>query len=354
MSQSNQNELASSSIASCRDGQLALRALEEKRYTRAALRASLLLRGEQQQKLFALARSRRAECFAQDLVEVRSVIEISNICAQRCAYCNIGAMQTAKYIIPCDEFQHVVRQLHASGRRVLLVQSGENRAQSFVDHVSRCIADARAGFPDLAFVLCLGNLSRAQYRQLRQAGADRYILKFETSDADLYSELKPHDDLSGRTACIEALLELGFQVGSGNIVGLPGQTLDTIVDDILFAGRFPLSMVSATVFVPGAGSRLQNAPPGDVETALNCMALLRILYPERLMPTTSSLEKRKPDGQYWGLMAGANTVTIHDGTPEELRALFPIYSARRFTPNAAHLARAVARAGMRLGKEALL
>jgi len=106
-------------------------------------------------------------------------------------------------------------------------------------------------------------------------------------------------------------------------------------------------MVSATVFVPGAGTVYEHEPPGDVHTTLNFMALLRIMHPAALMPTTSSLEKLLPDGQLWGLMAGANSLTIHDGTPERLQALFPIYDDKRFRPQDDRLLAIASSAGLR-------
>jgi biotin synthase len=318
------------------------------------LRSALLLRDDEQQALFALARQRRAAAFPSAEVEMRSVIEISNICLQRCNYCAIGSTNcNNEYVIEHDDFLEQADLVYERGRRVLLVQSGENNDQAFIDHVTHCVRTIHARHPDLVLVLCLGNLSREQYAQLRDAGVDRYILKFETSNADLYAQLKPRDTLANRLACLEALLDLGFGVGSGNMVGLPGQTLDDMVADLQTLERYDLAMCSCTPFIPGEGSKLRHAPMGDVHLALNTMAIARIMHPDRLIPTTSSLEKAMPDGQYVGLMAGANTVTIHDGTPEEMKALFPIYSGKRFAPREEHIRNIVTRAGLKLAAGAL-
>jgi biotin synthase len=312
------------------------------------------LEGEEQQQLFALARAARQACFPSNEVEVRSVIEVSNVCIQQCEYCGIGKPGSQTFVLPFEEFMQATAHLYASGRRVLLIQSGENRSQRFVEHICRCVREAKAKCADLELILCLGNLSCEQYRELYAAGARRYILKFETSNPQLYAKLKPRDSLQERLQCLENLLAIGFKTSSGNIVGLPGQTLDDIVADIQFAGKFALSMLSCSVFIPGPDSNLRSAPPGNPELALNTLALMRILYPHCLIPTTSPFEKLKKDGQFWGLMAGANTVTIHDGTPEELKALFPIYSGRRFTPNTEHMHNIVRRAGLGLAKGALI
>lgn len=322
--------------------------------SRTVLAHALQAKGPEQAHLFDLARQRRSIAYPTEEVEVRSVIEISNVCRQRCNYCNMGLKATHDhYVIGYAEFLDLVQFLHSKGRRVLLLQSGENDDQDYIAHVTRCVEGIMTKFNDMVVVLCLGNLSKDQYQQLRDVGATRYVLKFETSNPRLYSHLKPRDSLKLRVACLETLLSLGYEVGSGNMVGLPGQTVDDIVEDLYFLGRYKLAMESCTVFIPGESSHYRNEPIGDVDMALNMMALMRILYPNRLIPTTSSLEKARRDGQYLGLMAGANTVTVHDGTPDELKHLFPIYSTKRFTPQDDHFIAIVRRAGLRPARGAL-
>jgi biotin synthase len=322
--------------------------------TPATLKAALQLRGGDQESLFAAARERRDAAFPARQVEMRSVIEISNICFQRCKYCAIGGKERNRaYTIGIDEFVERAQVVYDRGRRVLLVQSGENDAQTFVDHVTSAVGELRQRLPEMVVVLCLGNMSRDQYRQLHDAGARRYILKFETSNERLYASLKPRDTLARRLQCLETLVELGFDVGSGNMVGLPGQTLDDMVEDLVMMGRFKLAMSSCTPFIPGEQSALKDEPMGDVHLALNTMAIARILYPDRLIPTTSSLERALPKGQFVGLMAGANTVTIHDGTPADQKDLFPIYSSHRFAPGEAHLRDVVRQAGLTFAEGAL-
>lgn len=332
----------------------AVKALMDGDASPSTLRAALQLRGADQEALFAAARERRDAAYPARQVEMRSVIEISNICFQRCRYCAIGGKERKReYTIGLDEFVERAQMVYDRGRRVLLVQSGENDEQHFVDHVATAVSELHRRLPDLVVVLCLGNMSREQYRQLRDAGATRYILKFETSNERLYAEMKPRDTLARRLQCLSALVELGFDVGSGNMVGLPGQTLDDMVQDLVLLGRFPLAMSSCTPFIPGEQSMLKDEPMGDVRLALNTMAIARILHPGRLIPTTSSLEKAMDDGQYIGLMAGANTVTIHDGTPAEQKELFPIYSSKRFAPGEEHIRRVVDRAGLTFAQGAL-
>jgi len=311
------------------------------------LAAALEFRGSEQQALFNLARQVRDQAFPNRPAELRSVIEISNICKQRCNFCNIGAPETAKYVIQPDDLLKLVDYLyHERGRRVFLLQSGENNSKGFVNLVIASCRLISEVFPDVTLVLCIGNLTRDQFAGLRDTGVARYILKIEASNPDLYHQSKPHDDWDERKRCLDDLLDLEFKVGSGIIVGLPGQQHADLVMDLNFMYRLPLAMVSATVFVPGAGTVYEREPPGDVHTTLNFMALLRIMHPGALMPTTSSLEKLLPDGQFWGLMAGANSLTVHDGTPERLQSLFPIYDNKRFRPQDDQLLAIATKAGL--------
>ncbi len=332
-----------------------LKALQQGEYTKEVLAQALSVRGDDQRQLFELAQDRRREAFPDDKVEARSVIEISNVCLQACLYCNMAKGSGVKrYVMPCRAVTEMANYLYDRGRRVLLLQSGENRAKAWVDFVALCLAEIKAAHPDFQIILCMGNLSQEQYQQLKEAGADRYVIKFETSNRDLYHTWKPNDTFDERMECIHLLGRLGYKVGSGNMVGLPGQCMDDLVNDLLLVHSLDLAMMSCTVFIPGENSQYRDQPAGDLDLTLNCMALMRIMNPSRLMPTTSSLERLREHGQYLGLMAGANTVTVHDGTPQRFKELFPIYSTHRFTPGNEHLAHAVAEAGLTIADHPLM
>ena len=335
-------------------GSIFLPELEQGNFSRSVLRAALQARGTLQEQLFALARQRRDECYPGREVEARSVIELSNVCMQTCNYCSMAKGSGIKrYVMPAEAVIQNATYLYEHGRRVVLLQSGENRSKGWLDYVTKCVKEMKTLHPDLEVILCLGNLSDEQYIQLKEAGADRYIIKFESGTAELYETWKPSDTLEERLACVRSLERIGFKVGSGNMVGMPGQTVEHIIDDLLLLGEFKLTMNSCTVFIPGENCGYKDEPMGDVDTALNSMALMRILYPERLMPTTSCLERARPGGQHLGLMAGANTVTVHDGTPEKFKIMFPIYSTKRFAPDNRHLLEAVEKANLTISSHPL-
>jgi len=310
-----------------------LTALSKEKLTKEMAVEALLFKGRKQEKLFELARKKRNQYFPLHKNEIRSVIELSNVCRQNCNFCNINARSHIKrYVLTCEEIMNIVEAVYRKGRRVILLQSGENNSQGYIDFVSACVRAITQKYPDVTIMLCLGSLENRQYAQLKEAGARRYILKFETSNPALYAQIKPSDALEKRVHCLEYLINLGFETGSGNMIGLPRQTIEDIAQDLFFLSYFNLTMASSTVFIPGTDCAYNNMPYGDLEITLNFIALTRILFPKMLIPATSSLEKAHPGGQYRGLTAGANTLTIHDGTPEKLKALFPIYSSNRFTP----------------------
>lgn len=317
-------------------------------YSESVLKDALLLKEDGQEELFALSRTRRHECFPNDNVQVRSVIETSNLCRQGCRYCAIGGRNQVKnYSLDRVVTAALMEHLYSCGRRVILLQSGENANDRFVAEMVYAISRVKDNHPDLKILLCMGNLEREQYVQLKRSGAEAYILKFETSNAELFTYCRPRDRFQNRMDHIMTLVDIGFEVGSGNIVGLPGQTIDDLCGDLMLIHRLPLAMNSTTIFSPAEGSEFENEPPGDANMTLNFMALMRIMNPQRLMPTTSSLRKLIPDGQYKGLMAGANTVTVHDGTPEEYQAYFPIYSVHRTRPQSSDFSDILKRANMK-------
>ena len=296
---------------------------------------ALLSRGEEQRHLFEFAREVRDKIFSKR-VEVRSVIEYSNICQQICNYCAMSRYSKIKrYILDNDGVLKKISTLYTNGRRVIMFQTGENQSDSFFNSLRNLLKEVKENYPNLTLICCLGNLSRDKYRKLRDIGVERYILKFEVSDPRLYKKIKPLDSLKNRLNHIRILKKLGFQVGSGNISGLPGQSLDILANDLILLKKLNLSMGSTSIFIPNDRSNYAGCPIGDIQLALNFVAILRIMCPEILIPSTTSLELAIKNGQYLGLMAGANSVTLHDGTPGNKQEDFVIYKTERYKPTKA-------------------
>lgn len=306
----------------------------------------LMLRGNNQEKLILTAKELRNKGKFQNKAELRSVIELSNICSQSCRYCSMGTNGKDIYVLSKDEILNKMKKLASLGRRTFLLQSGESHSKHFIDDISFCCEEILKLHSDIKIILCMGNLSKNEYKQLKNAGASRYILKFETSNATHHKFCRPSDSIENRLTCIENLIEIGFQTGSGNIVGLPGQTLDNLYEDLVLMDRLDLAMVSATKFISNEYSEFKNYPDGDIDLTLNFLAILRILKPDCLIPSTSSLETNSSNGQLRGLLAGCNTVTIHDGTPKEFEKKYSIYSEKRYTPEEEFCINIIKQAGM--------
>jgi acyl-coenzyme A synthetase/AMP-(fatty) acid ligase/biotin synthase-like enzyme len=237
-----------------------------------------------------------------------------------------------RFVVEAADFHERIRRMHQNGRRVVMVQSGEFGSARFFGRLYRMLKEAKESYPDTVFICSFGNLNRESYRKLRDIGMERYLLKFETSDPLLYSRIKPSDTLRNRLAHILALKKLGFHVSSGNITGLPGQTTESLAEDLLLLKELDIPMGSTSVFIPNDMSRYRDYPPGDLNRALNFTALLRIMNPAMLIPATSSLKLVNTDGVSLGLKAGANTVTLHDGTPRSAEANYVIYKKDRYRP----------------------
>jgi biotin synthase len=293
---------------------------------------ALLSRGEKQKNLFGYARHVRNEAFSKK-VEIRSVIEYSNICGQTCSFCGMLSYSKIKrYVLTDDETLRQVKKLYQSGRRVILFETGENKSDNYFDALSGLLKKLKKTYPDLVLNCALGNLTKNKYRKLREIGVERYLLKFETSNPRLYRKIKPSDSLNNRLAHIDMVRKLGFKLSSGNIVGLPGQDLDTLAQDLLLIKKLGFPMGSTSPFIPNELSPYAKHPAADLNLTLNFMAIMRIMCPDMLIPTVSALNLIDSHGQYLGLMAGANVITLHDGTPREKEKKYIIYKIRRHRP----------------------
>lgn len=268
----------------------------------------LQARGNLQKELFEQARKTRQKHF-RNKVFVRGVIEISNYCRKNCDYCAMRYpnKKLERYRLTASEICFIAKQIKNVGIKTLFIQSGEDIT---IDKIVEEVLPKIKKELKLKIILCIGNRSKKQYKKFIKLGADAYILKFETSNPSLFQKIR-YEPLQQRLQCVRWLKELGFKVGTGNITRLPGQTIESIADDILLAQQLHTHFVSTAPFIPNQDTPFENVPYGDLNLALNTIAIWRIMFKDVLIPTVSALEKIKKNGQLLGFSAGANVITIN-------------------------------------------
>ena len=282
--------------------------------------------------LFALADRVRRENVG-DGVHLRGLIEFSNYCRRNCRYCGIRAANSKvrRYRLTADEILACAGTAERLGYGTVVMQSGEDPAwtpkelAALVEKVKTRTA--------LAVTLSVGEHSREDYRMLRAAGADRFLLRFETSDRRLFSELKPDSDYDERFRCLSWLREAGFQVGSGVMAGLPGQSLESMADDILLFRKLELDMVGIGPFIANPDTPLGAAPGGTLDAALRMTALARIATVNAHIPATTAMGSIDPQGRQKALRCGAN-VLMPNISPAEHRHDYSLYPGKICTAEA--------------------
>ena len=312
--------------------------------SRDEIRRHLLSGGAEQQKLFAMARAARSASFG-DALHIRGVVEISNKCVKNCNYCAMrrGNKNLQRFSLDPETIINAARQIADAGISTVFLQSGESPV---CDCLLEAVIPKIAETTGCEILLCAGEKERDVYRRYKDAGASSYILKFETSDADLFRDITGSGP-EKRLECLRCLKEIGMKTGTGNILGLPGQSIDSLVEDILFAVSLKPDFVSVSPFIANQDTPFENMPNGGIDLTLNIIAVWRLLLPHALIPTVSALEYIHPDGQAAGLNAGANVITVNF-TPKQNRDKYAIYAKNRFVVSLAHAEETAAEAGMKL------
>lgn len=297
----------------------------------AELEMLLSAEGDEAQYLRKSAAEVRERVYGSGIF-IRGLIEISSICRNDCFYCGIRRSNRAaqRYRLEADEIITRAKVGYSLGFRSFVLQGGEDLY--FTDErlcdIIRCIKRA---CPDAAVTLSVGERSRESYAALREAGADRYLLRHETATAEHYASLHPPElTLENRMRCLRDLKELGYQTGCGFMVGTPGQTIGHIVRDIRFIENFKPHMVGIGPFIPHRDTPLRDCPTGSTSLTLNCLAVLRLSLPELLLPATTALGTAQRDGQLLGILAGANVV-MPNLSPPEVRGKYLLYNDKLAT-----------------------
>ena len=263
-------------------------------------------------------------------VYIRGLIEVSSYCRCDCMYCGLRrSNRTAeRYRLTADEILLSAKEGYKLGFRTFVLQGGEDRVQNDA-WLADVVATIRSEFPEKAITLSVGERTSEGYKQLRNAGADRYLLRHETADAGHYSMLHPHPmSQTNRLRCLADLKKLGYQVGAGMMVGSPGQTVEHLVSDLLLLDELQPQMIGIGPFIPAAGTPFAGEQPGSVDETLLLISLLRLRFPKALIPATTAVATLCNDGTERAVLAGANVV-MPNVTPSPFRDKYAIYDNKK-------------------------
>lgn len=260
-------------------------------------------------------------------VFIRGLIEISNFCKNDCLYCGIRRSNKScdRYRLTEEEILSCCASGHSLGFRTFVLQGGEDPYFS-VDVLLPLIREIKKRYPDSALTLSLGEKSKEEYEALRNAGADRYLLRHETADSTHYSRLHPENlTLKSRMKCLYDLKDLGFQTGAGFMVNSPFQTADTLAKDLKFIEEFSPEMCGIGPFIPHKDTPFKDFPPGNVDFTCYLLSIIRIMHPEILLPSTTALGTLEKDGREKGILSGANVI-MPNLSPERAKSRYMLYN----------------------------
>ncbi|MGN0776143.1 MAG: [FeFe] hydrogenase H-cluster radical SAM maturase HydE [Candidatus Ventricola sp.] len=260
-------------------------------------------------------------------VFIRGLIEISNICRNDCLYCGIRRSNwgCVRYRLSKEDILACCEEGYALGFRTFVMQGGEDG--HFTDEVMTDIVRAiKARYPDCAVTLSLGERGYESFARLREAGADRYLLRHETASPAHYALLHPKDmSFAHRMRCLQDLKALGYQVGCGFMVGSPYQTTRDLAADLKFIEEFAPQMVGIGPFIPHAATPFADRPAGTVELTCYLLSVIRLIHPAALLPATTALGSIDPTGREKGILAGANVV-MPNLSPAAVRRKYELYN----------------------------
>ena len=260
-------------------------------------------------------------------VFIRGLIEISNRCRNNCLYCGIRRSNTmvSRYSLSRETILSCCREGYALGFRTFVLQGGEDLSQTD-DWVKETVSAIRQEFPDCAITLSLGEKTKEAYQRFYNAGANRYLLRHETFNGKHYQSLHPSEmSQAHRLQCLQRLKDIGYQTGTGIMVGSPGQTVDHLVEDLLFIERFQPQMIGIGPFIPHADTPFANEPAGSIDMTLKLLSIFRLMHPSALIPSTTALASLSADGRERGILAGANVV-MPNLSPSSVREKYSLYN----------------------------
>ena len=261
--------------------------------------------------------------YVGDGVHLRGLIEFSNICKRNCLYCGLQSQNkfVNRYRLSKSEILDIAKKGVDDGFKTIVLQSGED---DFYTTGMLCSIISDIKELGAAVTLSIGEKTFEEYKSYKDAGADRFLLRIETTDENLYRKMHPYADFQNRKRCLSDLKKLGYETGTGCLVGLPGQTLDSLADDILFFKELDADMIGIGPFIPHPQTPLKNEQPGNLDLAVKVMAVTRILLKDINIPATTAMESLRKDGRLLALQSGANVV-MPNLTDEYHKKMYEIY-----------------------------
>lgn len=261
-------------------------------------------------------------------VYLRGLIEFTNYCSRNCTYCGIrgGNSKADRYRLSLDEILECVDIGDKLGYKTYVLQGGEDPYFTD-DKMVEIITKIKEKYPDNAITLSIGERSYESYKKMFDAGADRYLLRHETATKSLYEKLHPVASFENRRKCLSDLKKIGYQIGSGFMVGLPGQSNLDLVNDLMYIKELNPHMCGIGPFIPHKDTPLKDENGGTLETTITLIAILRLLLPEALLPATTSLGTINPMGRELGLKAGGNVV-MPNLSPTSVREKYSLYDGK--------------------------
>ena len=286
---------------------------------------SLLESSEFDNLLYSSADTIRKQIYG-DEVYIRGLIEFTNYCKNNCYYCGIRKdnKKAVRYRLSKDEILSCCSEGYTLGFRTFVLQGGEDPYYSD-KLICEVVSEIRKRYPDCAITLSIGEKTKESYLAYFNAGANRYLLRHETAVEEHYKKLHPESmSLKNRKQCLFDLKEIGYQVGSGFMVGSPYQTTENLIADIRFLQELKPDMIGIGPYINHAQTPFSEFSNGSLELTLRLIAILRLIFPYALIPATTALGTIHPQGRELGLKAGANVV-MPNLSPVKVRKLYDLY-----------------------------
>lgn len=277
-----------------------------------------------------MARQIREKIYGKKIY-IRGLIELSSYCAKDCYYCGIrkSNLKAQRYRLNIEQVMSCCLKGYTLGFRTFVLQGGED--PYYTDEIMvEMVSEIKRKYPDCAITLSLGERSFDSYQKLKKAGADRYLLRHETGSALHYQSLHPLDQsLEKRLHCLKELRKLGFQVGTGFMVGSPGQTDRDLAKDMIILQELDPEMVGIGPFIPHEDTIFKDEDHGSVEKTLFLLSLIRIMLPNTLIPSTTSLSSVDGKGREKGILSGANVI-MPNLSPMDVREKYLLYNHKAY------------------------